>query len=62
MTTNGYSAPDLVVMAESGEMEVMGARSIEGLGLAADSSQHKLVPTVMPALIAASLRKREWRS
>ena len=48
--TDGYMAPDLVVMAEPGEMEVMGAHSIEGLGLAADPLQKKLVPTVMPAL------------
>jgi len=50
--TNGYVAPDLVVMAEPGEMEVIGAHSIEGLGLAADPVQKKLVPTVMLALSA----------
>jgi len=50
--TNGYVAPDLVVMAEPGEMEVIGAHSIEGLGMAADPIQKKLVPTVMPALAA----------
>ena len=48
--TDGYMAPDLVVMAEPGEMEGMGAHSIEGLGLAADPVQKKLVPTVMLAL------------
>ena len=48
--TNGYVAPDLVVMAEPGEMEVIGAHSIEGLGLAADPVQKRLVPTVMLAL------------
>jgi len=42
--------PDIVVMAESGEMEVVGAHSLEGLGLAADPIQKKLVPTVMLAL------------
>jgi len=51
--TNGYIAPDLVVMAEPGEMEVIGAHSIEGLGLAADPVQKKLVPTIMLALAAA---------
>ncbi|HZD32394.1 MAG TPA: aspartyl protease family protein [Candidatus Angelobacter sp.] len=45
-----YSAPDLVVMAEAGEMEVIGAHSLEGLGVAADPIQRKLVPTVMLAL------------
>jgi predicted aspartyl protease len=53
--TDGYMAPDLVVMAEPGEMEVMGAHSIEGLGLAADPVQKKLVPTVMPALAVAGV-------
>jgi predicted aspartyl protease len=50
VASDGYSAPDLVVMAEPGEMEVIGAHSLEGLGLAADPVQKKLVPTVMLAL------------
>jgi len=50
VSTNGYSVPDIVVMAEPGEMEVIGAHSIEGLGLAADPVQKKLVPTIMLAL------------
>ncbi len=54
VATDGYSAPDIVVMAEPGEMEVMGAHSIEGLGLAADPVQRNLVPTVMLALAARS--------
>jgi hypothetical protein len=37
-------------MAEEGEMEVIGAHTIEGLGMAADPIQKKLIPTVMPAL------------
>ena len=49
---NEYTAPDLVVMAEAGEMEVIGAHSLEGLGVAADPVQRKLVPTVMLALEA----------
>jgi predicted aspartyl protease len=52
VATDGYSVPDVVVMAEPGEMEVMGAHTIEGLGLAADPVQKKLVPTVMLALAA----------
>jgi len=52
VATDGYTAPDLVVMAEPGEMEVIGAHSIEGLGLAADPVQKKLIPTVMLALRA----------
>jgi predicted aspartyl protease len=55
VATDGYSVPDVVVMAEAGEMEVMGAHSIEGLGLAADPVQKKLVPTVMLALAARGM-------
>ena len=50
VASNGHSVPDLVVMAEEGEAEVMGAHSIEGLGLAADPVQKRLVPTVLLAL------------
>ncbi len=50
-----YSVPDVVVMAGPGEMEVMGAHTLEGLGLAADPVQKKLVPTVMLALAAGDL-------
>jgi len=52
--TNGFTGADMVVMAEAGDSEVMGAHSIEGLGLAADPVQKKLVPTVMLALAAPS--------
>jgi len=50
----GYSAPDMVVMAEPGEMEVLGAHGIEGLGLAADPVQKRLTPTIMLALSAGN--------
>ena len=50
VATDGYSVPDVVVIAEAGAMEVIGAHSIEGLGLAADPVQKKLVPTIMLAL------------
>jgi predicted aspartyl protease len=50
ISTDGYSVPDLVVMAEAGESEVLGAHSMEGLGVAADTVQKRLVPTVMLAL------------
>jgi predicted aspartyl protease len=52
ISSAGYSTPDMVVMAEPGEMEVLGAHSIEGLGLAADPVQKRLTPTVMLALSA----------
>jgi aspartyl protease family protein len=51
IASDEYSAPDLVVMAEAGEMEV-GAHSLEGLGLAADPVQKRLTPTIMSAISA----------
>jgi predicted aspartyl protease len=50
-----FSGPDTVVVAEPGDMELMGALSIEGLGLAADPVQHRLTPTVGLALTAIIL-------
>jgi len=50
--SNGFTAPDIVVMAERNDMEVIGVHTIEGLGLAADPVQKKLIPTVLPALTA----------
>jgi predicted aspartyl protease len=48
--SNGFSGPDTVVVAERSDMEVIGAHTIEGLGLAADPVQKKLVPTIGLAL------------
>lgn len=47
---DAFTCPDVVVMAEAGDSEVMGAHSIEGLALAADPVQKKLIPTIMLAL------------
>ena len=54
VASDGFKAPDIVVMAEPSDMEVIGVHTIEGLGLAADPVQKKLIPTVMPALTAAT--------
>jgi predicted aspartyl protease len=58
VASNGFTAPDIVVMAERNDMEVIGVHTIEGLGLAADPVQKKLIPTVMPALAAIGRRGR----
>ncbi len=50
--SNGFTGPDTVVIAERNDMEMIGVHTIEGLGLAADPVQKKLIPTVMPALVA----------
>jgi predicted aspartyl protease len=54
IASDEYSAPDVVVMAEAGEMEVLGAHSLEGLGVAADPIQKRLTPTIMLALVAVA--------
>jgi predicted aspartyl protease len=50
VASDGFSVFDIVVMAERTDMEVIGVHTIEGLGMAADPVQKKLIPTVMPAL------------
>jgi len=58
--SNGFSGPDTtVVIAERNDMEVIGAHTVEGLGLAADPVQKKLVPMSGLALAAGS---EEFRS
>jgi aspartyl protease family protein len=57
VASNGFRAPGIVVMAEPNDMEVIGVHTIEGLGLAADPVQKKLIPTVMPALAGTSLTR-----
>ena len=56
IASDQFSAPDVVVMAEAGEMEVLGAHSLEGLGVAADPIQKRLTPTIMLALTAVVKR------
>jgi predicted aspartyl protease len=48
--SNGNIGGDTVVVAESGDSEVLGAHTLESLGLAADPVQKKLIPTVGLAL------------
>ncbi len=47
---DGRTGGDTVVLAEQGDREVMGAHTLESLGLAADPVQKKLVSTVGLAL------------
>jgi len=63
VASDGFTAPGIVVMAEHNDMEVIGVHTIEGLGLAADPVQKKLIPTVMPALAAKTcIQKLRARS
>ena len=52
--SDGHVGGDTIVVAESGDAEVLGAHALESLGLAADPVQKKLIPTVGMALAAAS--------
>ena len=56
--SDGFSGPDTVVIAERSDVEVIGAHTIEGLGLAADPVQKKLVPTIGLALTAGKLEAK----
>ena len=44
--SDGHIGGDTIVVAEAGDAEVLGAHTLEALGLAADPVQKKLVPTV----------------
>ena len=48
----GTEAPDLVVFAESGDMTLLGAHSLEGLNLKIDPIRKELVPAG-PVITAA---------
>ena len=47
LSADGYTGGDNVVMAESGDIEVLGAHSLESLGLAVDPVNKKLMPLVV---------------
>ena len=49
----GTEAPDLVVFAESGDMTLLGAHSLEGLNLKIDPVRKQLVPAG-PVITAAA--------
>ena len=52
VAADGFTGGDNVVLAESGDMEVIGAHTLESLGLTVDPVGKKLVPTVGMALTA----------
>jgi len=47
LSADGYTGGDNVVVAESGDLEVLGAHSLESLGLAVDPVHKKLIPLVV---------------
>ena len=52
VAADGFTGGDNVVMAEPGDMEVIGAHTLESLGLTVDPVGKKLVPVVELALTA----------
>jgi len=47
LSADGFTGGDNVVVAESGDLEALGAHSLESLGLAVDPVHKKLVPSVV---------------
>ena len=62
LRVNGYTSGDNVVMAEAGDMEVLGAFTLEGLGLSVDVVQKKLVPVISLALAASGEARQKRQS
>ena len=60
VSSDGNIGGDTVVMAEAGDMEVMGAYTLEGLSLSPDVTQKKLVPIKvgLALLVGHSRRSR----
>jgi predicted aspartyl protease len=52
VAADGFTGGDNVVIAEAGDMEVIGAQTLERFGLTVDPVGKKLVPTVGLALTA----------
>jgi len=52
VAADGFTGGDNVVMAEPGDVEVIGAHTLESLGLTVDPVGKKLVPAVGLALTA----------
>ena len=58
---DGHVGGDTVVMSEPDDAQVMGAHTLESLGLAADPVQRKLIPTVGFALVVERIRGQHGR-
>ena len=52
LSAEGYSTIDEVVFAESGDMTLLGVRTLEGFGVMVDNIGHRLVATT--TLVATS--------
>ncbi len=59
---NGYTGGDTVVLAEPGDAEVLGAHTLESLGLTVDAVKKELVPTIGLVLVAGATGMYRRRS
>lgn len=62
LAADGHTGGDNVVMAEPGDMEVIGAHSLDALGLSADPVQKKLVPMGVALALSHSVVRSETKS
>jgi hypothetical protein len=56
LSADGFTGGDNVVVAEAGDLEVLGAHSLESLGLAVDPVHKKLVPLLVALGLSARAR------
>lgn len=47
VTIDGEQAPTLVVFGEDDDLALLGAHTLQGLGLAVDPTEHRLVPATL---------------
>jgi hypothetical protein len=62
LAIDGATVGDMVVMAEPEDGETIGAHTINGLGMAVDPEQKKLVPTLMwvlSSIAAPEIKEKE---
>lgn len=59
---NGYTGGDTLVLAEAGDAEVLGAHTLESLGLTVDPVKKELVSTVGLALLGSATGMYRRRS
>ncbi|HXP62903.1 MAG TPA: retroviral-like aspartic protease family protein [Dongiaceae bacterium] len=52
LSAEGYETNDEVVFAESGDMTLLGVRTIEGFGVLVDNIGHRFVATTMIVAVA----------
>jgi hypothetical protein len=65
LAIDGSTVGDVVVMAEPEDGETIGAHTINGLGMAVDLEQKKLVPAVMwvlSSIAAPEVKERESKA